>query len=170
MNLGGNTRLVCPIPHLGIQTALEPRKKHCNKYPVESATIDDRLIIKETIYWEHKLGTPDYPTRTNDILRTLIVTSIDRLSVWHSPTSQYNLTFEKVCLLSPPLLSKSLGFYWLPRFLFLRSRACLQSFPLLGSLAPSSPTFSALGVLFLFTLVVVLTGQQVFVMMLQWQI
>ena len=124
MTLTGNTHLVCPTPHSGIHKALKLSKEHCNKFLVEPATTDDRLTITQTIYLERKFDTLDYPTRTNDILRTLIVTSTDRLSVWHSPTSQYNLTFEKVCLLSPPLLSKSLGFYRLPFFLFLGSKAC----------------------------------------------
>ena len=122
------------------------------------------LTITQTIYLELKFDTPDYPTRTIDMLRTLTVTGTDRLSVWHSLTSQYNLTFENVCLFSPPLLSKILGFSWLP-YLFLGSRARLQSFLLLGSLAPPlicRPVLLSLHstFLFLFTLVVVLTGQQ----------
>ena len=121
------------------------------------------LTITQTIYLELKFDTPDYPTRTIDMLRTLTVTGTDRLSVWHSLTSQYNLTFENVCLFSPPLLSKILGFSWLP-YLFLGSRARLQSFLLLGSLAPPlicRPVLLSLHstFLFLFTLVVVLTGQ-----------
>ena len=123
------------------------------------------LRLHSPLYMNYKLGTPDYPTRTIDMLRTLAVTGTDWLLVWHSLTSQYNLTFEKVCLFSPPLVSKSLGFPWLPYFVFLGSRARVQSFLLLDSFAPPLICWLVLlflrsTFLFLFTLVVVLTGQQ----------